>query len=461
MNFQLSQGQRQEVKLDQTATLQQAQAQQLKLTLKLAAACEQLFQEGPDAPKIVLDKVVGETLEAIPSPSVRASLSLALSDPGLRERLCEECDSLSVPDVARVRRVVTDFYFDLSRGEAQFSGLEGQGIITERISKAWYNLAFKFEPDPERKNSDSLESQVHQDRTLLQELAEAARSKGDDTDFSSLIDQIREKQVAVNVRNEWIGAVKNHTDCLVAALLVRDDEGQPILGNFLRELAIMRKMRFIIADRTMARFSARVGQISKNETASGFSRATTNFVGEYVLCAMGVLDPSIFTLRKGTIEEEQANRARKDLAEIGINYDRTCEHYKLQPSGTIFWNRWNVVGQKPSAVTDELVRNFIGSTVGEDQDEILRAGNYDEFFKRIKAIELGSRGKGALLSRAVREEQLREAFVDFIASPALTECLIKLARDKWYPKLDIFYRSSQNYQEKDRRPDSPPESAAI
>ena len=124
---------------------------------------------------------------------------------------------------------------------------------------------------------------------------------------------------------------------------------------------------------------------------------------------------------------------------IEVDLDKLLDYYDLQGSGTIFWNRWAVKGQKLGFITDELVRDFITQTVRADGEEILTAVDFDNFFAHAKLLIT----EGQKKSKEERESlsnEIAELLVKTLDKTEVNKTLIELIKNKWYNKLDIFYK---------------------
>ena len=430
--------------LQQSLSAEQRLEQTLQLLIRMDQAVEYLFGEGRDSPHKVLQASISSTLSHIREPELCAAVELALSDPALRDRVLRSPESLAIPDLQRVKQVVQDYYFELANVSGGFTfptldehGAESGASYTAMIQKRWYSLAFQYAPDPHCKNPNSIESAIRKNTETVRSLH--ADAGGDGTlRLDGLVQEIVEAQQALGIRSNWAEPVKKHSLLLLHALLLKDELGEPLLGGCIRDLAVMRKLRFGISERLQNHFISHCHSISDRDSAQMHENGFLNVVGEYVLLSMGIVRPEIFALQRGKISEQAYLSAKETLAEQGLDIDQLCKHYKLSPCGSIFWNRYSVVGQRPSRLTDELVNRFLTETVREKRGEVLTAANYGNVVEQVKQLKGEHRSQRKDL-RADLDLALRELFVDTLTGEAFSTVLLDNIRGPWYEKLAIFY----------------------
>jgi hypothetical protein len=111
-----------------------------------------------------------------------------------------------------------------------------------------------------------------------------------------------------------------------------------------------------------------------------------NTIGEFILISFGVISPNVFTLRQGNIEPDMEEHMRSIMEESGLNFDKVMKDYNLTKRGGFFYQRWATLNERPSAVSDDNVREFLTKTVRKDSDKLLEASGFEGIVEEIKEI---------------------------------------------------------------------------
>jgi len=191
----------------------------------------------------------------------------------------------------------------------------------------------------------------------------------------------------------------------------------------------MDHLRFFLSERMSQRFcnSFRYAHSHSSET---LRKAFLNTIGEFVLVGLRILSPSLFSLNKFEPDPKWFNKVTSELKELGLPASQL--RHLLPESGVVFFNRWRVLGKPLSQVTDQKILQFIIQTVRADQEPLM------PFYRQIKreAAEITSE-KGFWNDQCVA---LTQVFADLVSDEGFQEVLQKLITEKWYHKLEIFWR---------------------
>ena len=121
------------------------------------------------------------------------------------------------------------------------------------------------------------------------------------------------------------------------------------------------------------------------------------------------------------------------LEKDGIKLDELLARYELQGQGTLFWNRYFVKGKKPTAGTDNLVRDFITQTLRESGDEIIKCINFQDKFEDI-ALSM-EEAREEKLGKEDKKNLLRQKCVEIFLDGNFSAFLTKKIKDEWNDKL--------------------------
>jgi hypothetical protein len=161
-----------------------------------------------------------------------------------------------------------------------------------------------------------------------------------------------------------------------------------------------------------------------------------NSLAEYVAICMGVVEPELFQLNGVDLEKKYTDQVRDDFRKMGVELDVVLRQYQMRDHGTLFYNRWKVIGHgKRSYATDQQVRDFITQKVRADGEEILGAADFEEFFSQLQVT-----ARASSYEQIDMPTELRELFVEKLQEEKLQKTLLDLSKTKWYPALDAFYR---------------------
>ena len=198
---------------------------------------------------------------------------------------------------------------------------------------------------------------------------------------------------------------------------------------------VYKTIRFKASDRVLRRFTSSV--IRRKPTyirkEGDYDLAFVNTIGEFILISMGVISEEIFTLRRYEITEKQ-RRKNEDLRLKG-----QMQKLGLKTYGTVFFNRFHTLNEKPSPETDQLVREFITQTVRSHQEEIITQSEFYEFLPRCQDYYTNLEN-----SEKRKTEELREVFksilLEIISKQEFQEYLADLiSSQEFHNKIKELY----------------------
>ncbi len=197
------------------------------------------------------------------------------------------------------------------------------------------------------------------------------------------------------------------------------------VNYFLVEHLLAKSFTPIVAERTLNKFAQQTVSGISRQTPEKFATPFLNVLGQYILVSMGVIDPTVFQLRKGDVDMRDLSN---DLRRHGVDLDKLLQRYNLQKSGTVFANRWALKGVRLTRETDEAVRDFIVGEVRKHAQSLLDAMGYREFFLNLRTelmdTESDDRGNVA-----------REHLVKFLESPAASHAILVLCKQDLLPGI--------------------------
>ena len=205
---------------------------------------------------------------------------------------------------------------------------------------------------------------------------------------------------------------------ILEALFSLRREGQAPVSDFLKGLVVEKEAKFIISARLLSRFTTRFSTKIRTGKEEEFKIAFTNLIAEYVLIAMGVLDPEIFQLMS----------LHKELV----------KNEKSEKKGGRFWQCRRLKGKPISGKSDQEVLRFITKTARESSDRLCEETNFHALFSGIQMEASNYSGKGELTRNEEFREFLQNEFVEFLSSKSVQKALLKEVKDRWYPELDQF-----------------------
>ena len=420
--------------LKSTLELQSQQKMELRTELheeliqQMQTQLEVLLDAGYDNPNDLFDKNIETVIDAIPDAQLKEVAQAQFKDLRLRLALLDYSADFCRFSTKTVVNFTNNFIFDINNGV--FPGINKDEKGNEVVD--WLR--------PLKPKRDTYQRALVKPEAVeqeIQDLNNLVRQQG--TVKPGTMAYINELTEALRIKELYGPVINNATYVLGRVLTQRDQKNRPVLLDFLQELTVLKKLNFIFSERIQKRFVKKFFRINKNSKQEGFKHDFLNTIGEYVMVGMGVVEPDLFSRQQADLNDEYYLQAKDSLGKLGVDLDKLLDYYDLQGSGTIFWNRWAVKGQKLGFITDELVRDFITQTVRADGEEILTAVDFDNFFAHAKLLIT----EGQKKSKEERESlsnEIAELLVKTLDKTEVNKTLIELIKNKWYNKLDIFYK---------------------
>lgn len=419
---------RQELVPKQKMELDQRIAMKQKLTLSMTAQFEGVRDEVSGPPEELLEVVIKEILSQIENKDLKDGLGAFLSDESLKMAMINNVGEIALCDKKRIYDFIIRYFYDKFGGNFSIQDRETRKEELVSVEKGNFREAFV------NKNK------LAKDRDDIYELVKTTANSGQGSS-DSMMERARDMGNALRVAEVSEDQVKTLQQGLTYALLSPDSEGRPMLADFLREYLVLKHLNIDLSERLQKRFVDRFSKVGQKSKPEQFELAFLNTIGEATLISMGILSPEIFALQKAELDREVYKEMKEDLAKNDVDFDKLLKDYSLKGYGTIFWNRWKMVGQKLSPVTDDKIREFLTSTVRQDAGRVKKIFNYEDFFELIKGIN--SEGGRDREDRENGKVELREALVELFENTDKKEEWIKLIKEQWLDKLNIFMEAKQ------------------
>lgn len=393
--------------------------------LRLASLIETLRASSPDnpatllahviqlllirAPRVIADGRVVEALETFLTDEKMQASVLARPD-ALAYGSAQSIDDFAVRHLAE--RMTTDGKIALTIPGDEEHHL---GRDYETTAGAMYD-ALRSPEKVEQSTQELLD---------IAKQADAAVGEG-------LFREVSEKRSALSIAEHLAPVRETMSHMFTLALRIRDGREQPPLLAFLRDYVILQRMSLQMSQRLIERYAANYR--GRRRVRDTDRLATLNTIGEFVLLSMGIITPEMFRLQSAEIDSDLESVAAEVSGESVEDIRALLVKYNLQTSGGIFWNRWAVKGHKSTALTDELVRQFITETVRAASDELLLALEYDTVF--VPALQ-------EIMKTAISRDEVHAAIGNALAEAFDTEAfqavLLKHMRTDWYRALQLFW----------------------
>lgn len=409
----------------QTLSLRQSQELSLSTTMtlcqKLSATLRALRSDGNNNPPEVLDDVINAVIALFgDKPEIQAALTALFSSPIVRELMLRERRSFAVPTQPKIAMFALDCVYELSSTNGVFNyahGADGKMLLNPPSTTRAYLKEAYFDTEKFTRGEAAQREMI---KTLQGSSVTSARLLE--------VNQMRDALLIA-------GYIKPDIEAFINAMLLllakRDSSGRSLLKDFMLDASVLESLDLVLSERLQRRFVKRFGRV-KHNGPDVYEEAFTNTVAEFVLMSMGIISPDIFVLQKSEMSEELFAAVSKDMEGTGISMRGLLRHYGLSPEGGFFWNRYKVIGHRPSRITDELIKQFILQTVRADQKELLKISAYrEEFFPSVAQICESPADE--------REEPLRELLIELFGSSEFQEGLMPLLK-KWYKHLNVFYK---------------------
>ena len=366
-----------------------------------------------------LENVLNEAIAGFNNPQLQEAVQLIFQDPIARQAILQNAHLL-IKAIPEYNKIAAEIVFKKNCGESgeAVTLVDEDGVEdTVKLIRARFIEAV-FTPEKASKQ--------------INELEDIIRTQEDSTAAQRLRREIVDAGKVAEASREAIMQFGQ----LLQLTYKQEQDGSSILRSFLQDLILLHRLDFVVTDRLANRFANSFLIINRTgNVASRLKSAMLNYVGEYVLICMGIIDPNIFTLHKSEIKYNQL--LKSDLTEVGVDLEELLARYKLQGAGTLFWNRYFVTGQRPTAVTDNLIRDFITRTVRESGDEILECIGFDDKLQKI--ISSMEEAREERLGKEDKKNLLRQKCVEIFIDEEFVKFLTKKIKDEWKDKLSIFY----------------------
>lgn len=420
------------------------QAQRLELSLEhkqaMLLACQQKVHDsienlraeiGIDSGTVARGVFEGVALLAadqVRDATVREALSALLTDPGNQAYMVKYAGNLTSAMNAR-----DPSFLDFA-GQAVVDGLDkdsnGQIVLPGEKSSRGVSrgrvIAALVDPEAVR---ESLKEET--------ELAKEMKDSGQDPE--GLLREISEKNGALEVAKFVAPYQRTMAALLKLSFCIKDEEGQPILRNFFREVDLLKSLDWDLSERISKRFVARFGSLRSSSSGHEYRDAMMNTIGEFVMVSLGVLDPSLFKRMRGEVKEMDVlftDQNVDDTSNGKVSVVATMKKLSLRQSGTIYWCRWAIPGVKLSRHSDEAIRGLLRDVIGVDKDKTLTAMGYDAFVKDLREIKRSNNKSDALALFADRLQ-------DTLARDEFRAYLIDRCTRSWYPALKQFLSAGE------------------
>ena len=253
-----------------------------------------------------------------------------------------------------------------------------------------------------------------------QELLELVRSKKVEP-TEGLMQEIREAQTLQRLVQDTAEFRKAAASVIEFLVTTPTPASSPI-QRALMEGFLLDHCDFLASERLLKRFAAMLEKSSPDTRNIDRLRVPfVNILGEYALMGLGIISPDLFRVVRASVDEknptiEEAGTVRTLLDRFGLR------------SEAFFYSRYAIQGVRPSAATDDFIRDFITSIPRKDaalvaEETGLNAfiGKYDDF--------LNEEAPNPKQKREWLESNGLEYFQE--AEEGITRCL----KERWFPAL--------------------------
>lgn len=389
--------------------LEQKIEQRIEIIQRLGLHLSQILQATEASPANYWTGLIRFLALRIKDTKLRSGFESLLTNPFLMDRLLvsaeDSLNRLLTPNHGVLMEISIDAMFKMKQAP-------GEEPIETNIVQVL--SAFK--------NPQEAQEEIER----LEELMRSMHGRGEDT--TGLMQQHREYRNAQDVQQELRPLVDNITSLLMFAYRMANETNESYLRNYFRDMLIVHKLRFIASDRIVARFAGRFINIAGDSKPREHAAAVINTVFEYMLVAIGIISPNLFILNwsKSEVDEEV-------LDPINVELQSVAKKWNLNLNETFFWNRWAIINQKPSAITDNKIRDMVRLFQEEDGPKILEAIEFDQLFEDV--LEILDQFRSGESTRNDTKDTLRSRIADVLTGNAVEDLLIQLLQTKWYARL--------------------------
>jgi hypothetical protein len=394
---------------DLEMTLDQRISQKMGLVQSLSLTMNQIFHESDAAPENYYDTLIRFLATRINNPGLKQGFLEFLTNPFVGTRLInsreERLADLLEPNLNTLKEVAVDAMFQMTKGEFGQDPSHRIQLDAVTMRQAFFDPAY-------------LESEIKKQTDLLRDVASGG----------ALMEEIRVKQDALRLADALGPMVTNITTLLGLGFDIKDAQGNSYLGAFFRDMLIVEKLQYIVADRTMARFAARFLPISKKSDPKEHYPAFINVIFEFMMTSIGVISPKLFNLQHAKDEVDIAVLANSD-EELRQIYS----HYNLSRKEVFFWNRWAVVGVRPSRITDNMIRGLLRVFQVEEGPRLIEISGFDEVFNDI--MDIKEELSNDYITKEEAQENMHSLVVHVLTGQELTKEIAGLLKERWYQLL--------------------------
>jgi len=403
----------------QKMTLEQRQEMVVQMQEDLARS----LGDGPASPAMQYDNMVAKLTNFIPADIAGGLAAFLLDTNQLQIKNQTLKKTLSLSRVQSERRpgainknILSDFVVDCFWDFANLHGGFHDGLEEFKTKNVDLQIALR---DPRR-----LEARVEE----LTSTAQATRQATE-----GLMLELREARDALTIAVSIRQKVEQTLKPLLYAYSIKDENGRPIINDFLRTSVVLDRLLFVQSDRIQKRFADHFAHLRKSMSAEQSETAALNSIGEYVLASMGVISPEIFTIKRGETDEVGLSMAREQLWKVGINLNTFLEQHKLHHQGNFMWSRYALNHFPQNRENDQLVRKFIVERVRQHRKELLDAINFPDLRQRAIAVreqhaDIADRKLAAMkiFAEATHENSFREAVRELLQGKMYDDMVIFL-----------------------------------
>lgn len=367
---------------------------------------------------------------SIISHVLKKDLSLNLKEYGLKSPLNMadmQADAEGVPTMRldRMREIVARRMYEHYQMGSGFS-------FPEDVTRTYRTIAPNLvdainSPDKLRKN--------------IEELMNLMRNAGAGVGATQ---EVSERQDALAIAEKIRPDLDYFVQVIGMALSVPSAEGEPMLRNFYRDLAILRRLLFVESSRLQKKFATDFKSVNARTKPADKELALLNLIGQYTLVSIGAVVPDVFIRQKASVDEVAVSYVREPAWDEGGDLDQTLKKYKLNNTGEFFWHRYGSKEVKPSRQTDNALREFITETVRGQRERLLAAIDYPTLFADVQKANAEAKNYDDEIDDGMPDDGLRGIFVAGMRREEFRQVMLELIRTDWYGRLRQFMQDRGN-----------------
>jgi hypothetical protein len=413
MNLEFSQ----RLEMDQEQTQSLSIEQRMLLDQKMVQIMDSLEDSfPPDGKKEeILKRLLAQAVSNISNENLRKSLEKFIAGDSFTKQILKNIDVLAFNEKQAMTDFILEYIYNMHLGMFEISSGDGENTeIINDVDIGFFKEAYN--------NPEKAEQNLKDDEKLLDVTV----------DKSGLIREIsmyiHAKKVVELIRSE----INTIIDLVKLILNVKINDKSETVLDFVKESSLLAKFKLFESERLVKRFINRCEGVAVSRLSEEYKESFLNSIGEFVLISFGVISPSVFTLRQGNIDSEMEKQMRGIIEESGLDFDKIMKDYNLTKRGGFFYQRWATLNEKPSAVSDDNVREFLTKTVRKDSDKLLEDSGYEDIIEKIKDIKRNTKDKDE------REERYEQIFDELFSGTDFVNTLLECTKG-WFDELSIFY----------------------